>query len=61
MDAIRFPTLIRRLLPKHYRHAQRLDNARAMLLVNGLITKQQSEQIRRKLRDKLNSERANHV
>ena len=57
----RLPRLLRRLQPQHYRHAQRLDNARVMLLVNGLITKQQSEQIRRKLRDKLNSERANHV
>ena len=57
----RLPRLLRLLQPQHYRHAQRLDNAQAMLLVNGLITKQQSEQIRRKLRDKLNSERANHV
>ena len=61
MDAVRLPQLLRRLQPQHYRHTQRLDNARAMLLVNGLITKQQSEQIRRKLRDKLNSERATYV
>ena len=61
MDAVRLPQLLRLLQPQHYRHAQKLDNARALLLVNGLITKQQSEQIRRKLRDKLNSERATYV
>lgn len=52
----RFHTVLRHLQPQHYRHAQRLDNARAMLLVNGLITKQQSEQIRRKLGEKLRGE-----
>jgi len=50
MDAVRLPQLLRRLQPQHYRHAQ-----------HGLITKQQSEQIRRKLRDNLNSGRANYV
>ena len=37
------------IMPQTYAQAQKLDNARAMLLVNGVLTSQQSREVRRKI------------
>ena len=40
-------------MPQVWERLQKLDNARAMLVVNGVLTKAQSEAVRRKIMKKV--------